>query len=90
MLHYHPRLVHLGWPDLSLVFRGFQDPDMVETTGQVEIEPITNNHLSAFQKSPSKLCLRKLEFSGETVTEEIITSGVGNHFNFGSGWFFQA
>ena len=56
---------------------------MVETTGQVEIEPIPNNHPSAFQKSPSKLCLRKLEFSGETVTEEIITSGVGSHFNFG-------
>ena len=29
MLHYHPRLVHLGWPDLSLVFESFQDPDML-------------------------------------------------------------
>ena len=76
MLHYHPKLVHLGWPDLSLVFLSFQDPDMVETTGQVLIDRLLNNHLSAFQKSPSQLFLRKLEFSGETVTEEIITSGV--------------
>jgi len=61
MLHFHPRLVHLGWPDISLVFQSFQDPDMVETTGQ---------------KSPSKLFLRKLEFSGETVTEDTICSGL--------------
>ena len=84
MLHFHPRLVHLGWADLSLVFQSFQDPEMVETTGQVQIEPILNNDLRAFQKSPSKLCLRKLEFSGETVTEEIITSGVCYSY------FFQA
>ena len=36
MLHFHPRLVYLGWPDISLVFQSFQDPDMVETTGQVQ------------------------------------------------------
>ena len=36
-----------------------------------------SNKPSAVQKSPSKLFLRKLEFSGETVTEETICSGVG-------------
>lgn len=63
MLHYHPRLVHLGWPDLSLVFESFQDPDMLV-------------HGCPGQKTPSKLSLRRLEFSGDTVTEEIITSGL--------------
>ena len=41
MLHYHPRLVHLGWPDLSLVFESFQDPDMLVhgCPGQVKTWP---------------------------------------------------
>ena len=71
MLHYHPRLVHLGWPDLSLVFQSFQDPDMVETTGQVQVELI-HIVLDRFMiEMPSRKVLKNFVYENLSFLEKL-------------------